>query len=91
MGGVVLWGLHMGLTQGLLAALVADTTPSHLRGTAFGVFNLASGVAMLIASFLAGWLWDHYGPQATFYAGAGFTTLALIGIVFGRPSGRGTE
>jgi MFS family permease len=91
MAGVVLWGIHMGLTQGLLAALVADTTPSRLRGTAFGVFNLASGVAMLIASFLAGWLWDRYGPQATFYAGAVFTTLALIGLLIRRASDRGTE
>jgi MFS family permease len=79
--GVALWGLHMGLTQRLLAALVADTTPSTLRGTAFGVFNLASGIAMLIASFLAGWLWDQYRPQATFYAGAGFTTVALLGLM----------
>jgi len=84
--GVALWGLHMGLTQGMLAALVADTTPSYLRGTAFGVFNLASGIAMLIASFLAGWLWDQYGPQATFYAGAGFTTAALIGLMIRRPA-----
>jgi len=86
MVGVMLWGLHMGLTQGLLAALVADTTPSTLRGTAFGVFNLASGIAMLIASFLAGWLWDQYGPQATFYAGAGFTTVALFGLMMRRPA-----
>ena len=91
MVGVALWGLHMGLTQGLLAALVADTTLSPLRGTAFGVFNLASGVAMLIASFLAGWLWDQYGPQATFYAGAAFTTLALIGLLIRRPSDRDSE
>ena len=56
--GVVLWGLHMGLTQGLLATMVADTAPPELRGTAFGLFNLVSGGAMLIASVLAGWLWD---------------------------------
>ena len=86
MAGVTLWGLHMGLTQGLLAALVADTTPSLLRGTAFGVFNFTSGVAMLIASFLAGWLWDQYGPQATFYAGAGFTTVALFALMIRRPA-----
>ena len=89
--GVALWGLHMGLTQGLLAALVADTTSSPIRGTAFGVFNLISGIGMLIASFLAGWLWDQYGPQVTFYAGATFTTLALIGLLIRRPSDRGTE
>lgn len=86
MAGVTLWGLHMGLTQGLLAALVADTTPSLLRGTAFGLFNFTSGVAMLIASFLAGWLWDQYGPQATFYAGAGFTTVALFALMIRRPA-----
>ena len=80
MAGVALWGLHMGLTQGLFAALVADTTPSRLRGTAFGVFNLVSGGAMLVASVLAGWLWDQYGAPATFWAGAGFTALALLGF-----------
>jgi len=68
--GAALWGLHMGLTQGLLAALVAAASPPDLRGSAFGVFNLASGVALLIASMLAGWLWDAYGPRFTFYARA---------------------
>jgi len=85
MVGVMLWGLHMGLTQGLLAALVADTTPSPLRGTGFGIFNLTSGITMLIASLLAGGLWDQHGPQATFYAGAGFTTVALFGLMMRRP------
>jgi MFS family permease len=85
--GVVLWGFHMGLTQGLFAALVADTTPSAVRGTAFGVFNLMSGIGMLIASFLAGWLWDQYGPQSTFYAGAGVTTVALICLLIGHAAG----
>ena len=75
--GVVLWGLHMGLTQGLLATMVAATAPPELRGTAFGLFNLVSGGAMLIASVLAGWLWDGYGASATFYAGAAIATLAL--------------
>lgn len=79
--GVVFWGLHMGLTQGLLATLVADTAPADLRGTAFGVFNLASGVAMLIASVVAGALWDVYGPVATFLAGAAFTAIALVGLL----------
>ncbi len=78
--GVALWGLHMGLTQGLFAALVADTAPSRVRGTAFGVFNLVTGVAMLAASLLAGWLWDGYGAPATFYVGAAFTGLALVGL-----------
>ena len=78
--GVVLWGFHMGLTQGLLAALVVDTTPARLRGTAFGIFNLAGGVAMLVASILAGWLWARYGAPATFYAGAAFTLIAFVGL-----------
>ncbi len=79
--GVALWGLHMGLTQGRLATMVADTAPAQLRGTAFGLFNLASGVAMLIASALAGLLWDRIGAAATFYAGALFSLAALIMLV----------
>jgi MFS family permease len=78
--GVVFWGLHMGFTQGLLATLVADTAPADLRGTAYGMFNLAGGIAMLIASVIAGGLWDVYGPSATFFAGAGFTTISLFGL-----------
>jgi len=80
MVGVALWGLHMGLTQGLLATMVTDTAPATLRGTAFGLFNLASGVAMLLASLLAGMLWDRSGPVATFAAGAILSGLALIGF-----------
>ena len=79
--GVALWGLHMGLTQGLLATMVADTAPAQLRGTAFGIFNLASGVAMLVASALAGLLWDRVGAAATFYAGALFSLAALIMLI----------
>jgi MFS family permease len=78
--GAALWGLHMGLTQGLLAALVAGAAPADLRGTAFGVFNLVCGIALLIASALAGWLWDAYGPAFTFGAGAAFTALAWLGL-----------
>jgi MFS family permease len=84
MAGVALWGLHMGLTQGLLAALVADTAPAELRGTAFGMFNLVSGVAMLAASVLAGALWDAIGPTGTFLAGAMFTAVALAALPFVR-------
>ncbi len=76
--GVLLWGLHMGLTQGLLAAMVAHTAPSDLRGTAFGAFNLASGVAMLAASVIAGALWQFLGPAATFIAGASFAALCAV-------------
>ena len=78
--GVAFWGLHMALTQGLLAALVADTAPADLRGSAFGIFYFTGGIAMLIASVLAGALWDAIGPAATFLAGAGFTVLALAGM-----------
>lgn len=75
--GLVFWGLHMAATQGLLAAMVADTAPPELRGTAFGLFNLGSGAAMLVASVVAGMLWDGFGAQATFHAGAIFALLAL--------------
>lgn len=76
--GVTLWGLHMGLTQGLLATIVANAAPADLRGTAFGFFNLLSGVAMLIASAVAGLLWDGLGAAATFYAGACFCLVTFI-------------
>ena len=79
--GVALWGVHMGMTQGLLATMVADTAPTDLRGTAYGVFNLISGVAMLIASVVAGLLWDQFGASFTFYAGALFCVLALLGLI----------
>lgn len=79
--GVVLWGLHMGFTQGLLATLIAETAPPELRGTAFGMFNLITGVALLFASIFAGALWDWTGPQGTFMAGAGFALLTLVGLV----------
>ncbi|WP_439924530.1 MFS transporter [Nitrobacter sp. JJSN] len=78
--GVVLWGLHMGFTQGLLATLIAETAPAELRGTAFGMFNLMIGVALLVASVVAGALWDITGPQGTFLAGAAFTVLTLAGL-----------
>lgn len=74
--GVGLWGIHLGITQGLLARMVADATPADLRGTAYGFFNLVSGLAMLVASVLAGLLWDELGASFTFHAGAGFCLLA---------------
>ena len=79
--GTAVWGVHMGLTQGVFAALVASTAPADLRGTAFGLFNLVSGVALLAASVLAGWLWDAFGPALTFYAGAVFTALSWVALV----------
>ena len=78
--GAAVWGVHMGLTQGVLSAMVAKTAPPDLRGTGFGLFNLVSGIALLLASGLAGWLWAAYGPELTFFAGAGFTALALLGL-----------
>ena len=80
LAGVALWGVHMGITQGLLATMVADTAPGDLRGTAFGLFNLVSGFAMLGASVLAGLAWDRFGAASTFYTGAVFSALALIGL-----------
>ena len=78
--GVSLWGIHMGMTQGLLATMVADSAPADLRGTAYGVFNLFSGLALLVASGFAGWLWDQYGAETTFYAGAIYSLVALFGL-----------
>jgi len=83
--GIASWGLHMGFTQGLLAALVADTAQAEQRGTAFGVFNLVTGIALLVASVLAGVLWDRGGPTLTFLAGAGLTAFAgLVAFVLHR-------
>lgn len=82
LAGVTLWGLHLGMTQGLLSAMVADAAPEDLRGTGFGFFNLASGLALLLASPLAGFLWESYGAAFTFYVGAGFCSLALMALVF---------
>lgn len=82
--GAVLWGLHMGLTQGIFSALVADTSPEHIRGSAFGIFSLATGIAMLIASVLAGWLWDVLGPPATFWTGAVFALAGYAGLLMKR-------
>jgi MFS family permease len=85
LAGTAVWGLHMGLTQGLLAALVSETAPAELRGTAFGFFNLISGVALLAASMLAGWLWEAYGPMPTFVASGVFAALAWVGLLAWRP------
>lgn len=78
--GVSLWGLHMGMTQGLLSAMIAHTSPADLRGTAYGFFNLISGVSALIASLAAGFLWENLGASFTFYTGAGLATTALVGL-----------
>jgi len=88
LGGAALWGLHMGLSQGLLAHLVADAAPARLRGSAFGLFNLAAGVALFVASGLAGALWTWFGPAATFAAGATFAALALAGLLAHRAARR---
>ena len=89
--GVGLWGVHMGMTQGLLAAMVAEAAPADLRGTAYGFFNLVSGLAMLVASGLAGLLWDRLGASSTFWAGAAFSVAALGSLAWRRtmwPQGR---
>ena len=87
LAGVALWGVHMGMTQGLLAAMVADTAPEDLRGTAYGFFNLLAGVALLVSSAVAGLLWDGLGSAFTFYAGAAFAVLTLLGLLAIRPRG----
>jgi MFS family permease len=84
--GALLWGLHLGATQGIFAALVADTTPPPLRATGFGVFHLAIGIATLVSSAAAGWLWDAYGPPVPFAVGSALTLLALAaGVAVARP------
>jgi MFS family permease len=88
--GAALWGLHMGLTQGILASLVADTAPADLRGTAFGLFSLVAGIATVAASVIAGALWDAVGPQVTFLAGATFAALALAVVPLLRRSVAGS-
>ncbi len=87
--GVALWGVHMGMTQGLLAAMVAETAPDDLRGTAYGFFNLLSGLALLVSSVIAGVLWDTLGSAVTFCVGAGFAALTLLGMAL-RPAPGGT-
>jgi len=78
--GAALWGLHMAFSQGIFSALVADSVGESIRGTAFGIYGLTTGCAIIIASIFAGWLWDLYGAHITFYAGAGFSLLALSGL-----------
>lgn len=87
--GAALWGLHMAMTQGLLSKLVAAACPADMRGTAFGVFNLVSGLALLGASVVAGELWQRLGPPAAFLAGAAFAALAAAGVLAYRPRPRG--
>jgi MFS family permease len=82
--GIALWGVHMGLTQGLLSTLVADASPPSLRGTAFGVFNLVSGIALFAASLIAGGLWSAFSAAATFCAGALFAAIAWAGLAAAR-------
>jgi MFS family permease len=81
--GIALWGAHLGLTQGLLSALVADAAPADRRGTAFGVFNLVTGIVLLVASVLAGLLWESAGPSVTFAAGAVFAAMAALMVLLG--------
>jgi MFS family permease len=95
MPGAALWGLHMGLTQGLLSKRVADTSPASLHGTAFGIFHLVTGAAVLLASVIAGALWSRVGPAATFSASAIFATIVAVSLLAGRrnraPAGRKSD
>jgi MFS family permease len=79
--GTAFWGFYLGLTQGLISALIADAISPQERGIAFGVFGLISGLALLLASLLAGWLWQNHGGPATFWGGAVIAALALIGFI----------
>lgn len=88
--GIALWGVHMGMTQGLMARMVADSAPPALRGTAFGFFNLVSGIAMLVSSVFAGLLWDRFGSSATFLAGSGVCVVTLCLLAW-KPAPQGAE
>jgi len=75
--GIVLWGAHMALTQGIFSRMVADSAPEHLRATSFGAFWFVTGIGSLLASLGAGWLWDSDGSSATFLASAGIAAVAF--------------
>lgn len=89
--GIALWGLHLGLTQGILATMIADVAPTAHRGTAFGVFNLVSGLGLLVASGVAGALWDAFGPSHAFAVGAGLALLAMASVLLQRVPPRGAR
>ncbi|MNR27009.1 Major Facilitator Superfamily protein [compost metagenome] len=82
--GAACWGLHMGCSQGILASMVADQAPAELKGSAFGLFNLASGLCLLLASVLAGALWHYLGASASFIAGAVLAGLCLCLLLLQR-------
>jgi MFS family permease len=86
LAGAALWGLHMGLTQGVLSAMIAAVAPRKLRGSAFGMFSLVSGIVLLAASVLAGALWEHVSPAATFIAGGAISAIALLFLPFATPA-----
>jgi len=87
--GIAAWGLHMGLTQGVLSAMVSEAAPASLRGTAFGIFNLISGIVLLVASVIAGLAWDMFGSEMTFLIGGGFALLSILAVLwtmrYGKP------
>jgi MFS family permease len=75
--GILLWGAHMALTQGIFARMIADVAPDHLRATSFGAFYFVTGIGTLLASIAAGFIWDRDGAAMTFLAGAGAAAVAL--------------
>lgn len=79
--GALFWGLHLGMTQGVLAAMIVDHAPADLRGTAFGVFHVASGLAVLVGSFGAGWIWDQLGSTTMFATAAAIGVAGLAALV----------
>lgn len=83
--GIALWGLHMGFSQGVLAAMVAAAAPEQLRASAFGLFNMAAAVLLFLASLIAGVLWEAFSPAVPFVAGAIFTGLSLLALLAGLP------
>jgi MFS family permease len=80
LAGTALWGLHMGLSEGLIAAMVADHAPAELRGTGFGVLHFVRGVLLIAASALAGGLWTFAGPAPVFVAGGAFALATLLAL-----------
>ena len=83
--GALLWGLHMGFTEGVFAAMVANSAPKDLRGSAFGIFNMLRGLVLLAASVVAGLLWDRFGSEATFGFASALALVTILALWLSRP------